>query len=474
MSTETRENSERRLPPQKRMVAALEERDHRYATRFLVAVRTTKIYCVPGCPAPLPKPENVDFVGSLEAAREKGCRACKRCHPDQAFLGIPPDEARYEALINDLFANPAKYSGVEDLAKAAKIGVSRLHEAIREAYHRTPLELLHMARVRKAAEMLLAGAQAGEVCFEVGFASLSVFYQQFGRLMGMAPACYGKLRCGTEFRIQLPEDFPSELFIGYLRREGDLSPLLRETDGLFLMRLASGGLARFRVQPSEIVVEVEDKEDGPAAHARLCTISALATDTSWSGAAPKAIQLAAAAPGLRAFQTADFFDGIVWAIVGQQLTFQFAIKLRRRLYELLRTGPEPWAPLRPDEVAGVSQEALREMQYSQNKARFLIGAAKALEGIDQEEVRRWPVSKVKRFLSGLHGFGPWSVNYVLMRGCAFADCVPVGDVVLADALKRYYKLETRPGPEQQFELMTPFAPFRSLATIHLWYGKVMA
>jgi AraC family transcriptional regulator of adaptative response/methylated-DNA-[protein]-cysteine methyltransferase len=45
------------------------------------AVRTTKIYCRPGCSA-RPKPENVTTYPSRAAAERDGYRACKRCRPE--------------------------------------------------------------------------------------------------------------------------------------------------------------------------------------------------------------------------------------------------------------------------------------------------------------------------------------------------------------------------------------------------------
>ena len=45
------------------------------------AVRTTKIYCRPSCPA-RPNPENVTTYPTRAAAERAGYRACKRCRPD--------------------------------------------------------------------------------------------------------------------------------------------------------------------------------------------------------------------------------------------------------------------------------------------------------------------------------------------------------------------------------------------------------
>jgi AraC family transcriptional regulator of adaptative response / DNA-3-methyladenine glycosylase II len=70
-----------------------DERDSRYDGAFVVAVRTTRIYCRPSCSG-RPLPRNRTFLPSPAAARREGYRACKRCKPDSAarldldFLGM--------------------------------------------------------------------------------------------------------------------------------------------------------------------------------------------------------------------------------------------------------------------------------------------------------------------------------------------------------------------------------------------------
>lgn len=53
---------------------------------FVIAVRTTYIFCRVGCPARTPHRENVRFLDTIDDAREAGFRACKRCHPDAGDL----------------------------------------------------------------------------------------------------------------------------------------------------------------------------------------------------------------------------------------------------------------------------------------------------------------------------------------------------------------------------------------------------
>ncbi|WP_329605595.1 Ada metal-binding domain-containing protein [Rhizobium alarense] len=56
-------------------------RDASRAGSFFCAVRTTGIYCRPGCPARLPLRRNVSFHATAQDAEQAGFRACKRCRP---------------------------------------------------------------------------------------------------------------------------------------------------------------------------------------------------------------------------------------------------------------------------------------------------------------------------------------------------------------------------------------------------------
>lgn len=64
-----------------RFYRALYERDRSFQGRFVAAVTTTGVYCQPGCPARVPRRENVRFFRSLAEAETAGFRACKRCLP---------------------------------------------------------------------------------------------------------------------------------------------------------------------------------------------------------------------------------------------------------------------------------------------------------------------------------------------------------------------------------------------------------
>src|ERR1700689_4235591 len=59
------------------------ERDARAAGKFVLAVRSTNIYCRPSCPARRQLRQNVIFFHTREEPEKQGFRACLRCRPNE-------------------------------------------------------------------------------------------------------------------------------------------------------------------------------------------------------------------------------------------------------------------------------------------------------------------------------------------------------------------------------------------------------
>ncbi len=57
------------------------KKETKYNHRFVTAVKTTKIFCLPSCSAKKPNRENVTFYDTKQEALKNGFRACKICKP---------------------------------------------------------------------------------------------------------------------------------------------------------------------------------------------------------------------------------------------------------------------------------------------------------------------------------------------------------------------------------------------------------
>jgi 3-methyladenine DNA glycosylase/8-oxoguanine DNA glycosylase len=251
-------------------------------------------------------------------------------------------------------------------------------------------------------------------------------------------------------------------------------------DLTFATEETSGALVDCRV--------IAAKKLSPAAmaeaHRILLRMIGLGSDASGFEARGKrdaAIRrLTAASPGLRIPLTPSIFEALAWAIIGQQINLAFATALRRDLIDLAGTLVPGSSDMRlhPDAaiIANLDIGDLTSRRFSRSKAAYLIDAARLVAGgaLDLAALADGPTRQAEVKLLSVRGLGPWTANYVMLRGFGFADAVPVGDSALATALQRFHQREIRPDAKETAALMAVFAPHRSLATCHFWASLHMA
>lgn len=168
------------LPAPARMWRAFAERDPAFEGVFLVAVRTTGIFCRPTCPARRPRRENVEFFADAASARAHGFRACKRCRPLEAQLFAPPLVERLRTLVE---SEPEARIGDKELAR---IGVEpstarrqfRKHFGLSfQAWQRAHRLGIALGSVREGARVIEAQQQGG---FESGSGFRAAVERHFG------------------------------------------------------------------------------------------------------------------------------------------------------------------------------------------------------------------------------------------------------------------------------------------------------
>jgi 3-methyladenine DNA glycosylase/8-oxoguanine DNA glycosylase len=174
--------------------------------------------------------------------------------------------------------------------------------------------------------------------------------------------------------------------------------------------------------------------------------------------------------GLRIPLTPEPWEAIAWAIMGQQISLKAAVALRRELITALGSPHASGLRAHPSakDVAELDVEALRKLKFSRSKAEYLIAAAKAVASgeLPVANLRDFSAKHSARLLGNVRGIGPWTIQYAFLRGFGFADCLPSGDAGLAQGLGRL--CGQRPDEAQIRETMSRFAPWRSLATYHVW------
>ncbi len=451
-----------------------------YDRAFITGVLSTGIYCLPSCRARKPKPENIQFFETAQAARDAGLRACKKCRPDDFLEGIDQELDRLERAVSEMRTDPGVSGNVDCLCERLSCGSSKLFEQIRSHYHTTPGELLAQARVDKACSLLCETEDGiAEIAFSVGFESLSTFYDHFGRLTGLAPSAYRKLSTAQNFKLSLPLSFQKLVVLRYFGRDSEsVSERVRGDEITFAANGAAGPMViRFVFTGQEIDGEVQG---GCALEAHPIVVRVLGLKQD-----PKSFELHAAKlghqtwfegrEGLRMPLTPSLYDGVVWSIVGQQVNLAFAYALRRRLTELVGRKLEfgLLAPPLPSDVANLAVEDLLPLKYSRRKAEYLIDLSRLIVSgqVNLDQLALGTATRAERTLLAVRGLGPWSVHYLLMRAFGFADCVPLGDTGITSSLQRQLALDARPDSSQTKNLLAPFSPYRTLACLHLWQSQ---
>ncbi|HEX5045708.1 MAG TPA: Ada metal-binding domain-containing protein [Gammaproteobacteria bacterium] len=454
----------------------------RFDGTFLIGVLTTGIYCLPSCSARQPKPENVRLFKSEAEAAAAGLRPCKRCRPDLFYRGEHADIALFEALAARVRARPGEHADAAALARACGVSQTKLGDLLRVHAHMTPAPWLKREQVRAAGRLLLESDQrVVDVGHAAGFESESAFHRQFLAITRMTPGAYRGLNGASVFMLQLPAGYRAAEVLGYHARD-PASPCERVDGGKIFKALALDGAAAvlemsLEPQAAWCRVHANDKlGTGAIATAHAVALRMLGLTGDVTGFETRAARDARMAPllarraGLRLPLTPTEFEGLAWAVIGQQINIAFASSLRRELLELAGT-PVRGMVAHPSaaRVAEMRVTDLTKRRFSRSKAEYLIGAAQAVAAGDlAPALAERSAVAAERELVRIRGIGTWTARYVLMRGAGFADCAPVGDVALAAALQKLTAADTRPAPDEVERLMQPFAPHRSLATFHLW------
>ena len=466
------------------MLAGMYARDDSLNGAYLVGVTSTRIYCLPDCPARKPKADNVLFFLREADAVKAGFRACKRCRPDHFYAGVDADGQVIAALVQEVLAAPQRFRGAQDIVTRAGFGATKVQALFLQHFHETPYQFLIRARVERACERLaMARHPTADVALDVGFGSLARFYQHFKARMFMTPAAYRALGRSNSFLLELPTGYSAAGPRALLGRDPD-SPAEGVRDQVLTKALWLDGtparldmdLSRQRVRCSVVSAQAPSAAALREAHARALKLLGLHWDPEGFLRArrriPEITTLTASMPHFRPACFGDGFETLCWAVVGQQVTVQFAATLRRRI--IRRAGvPVPGGLLAhplPEHLAAVNAEEFAAMQLSRAKTRTLLECAAQIAAgeVDLEAAGTLGIPELRRTLGALWGIGPWTTEYLLLRGFGFYDVAPVGDSALRQALKRFFVLETGPDDAAAAELMARFAPHRSLATHHFW------
>jgi len=196
--------------------AVFQEKDLSFDGSLFIGVKTTGIFCRPGCPAKLPKPENCSYHDTAADALTAGFRACKRCHPAGG------DTALIKDLITWVEDEPsAKITTASLAARGVDAATAR-----RQFMGRFGMSFSDYARARRlalAAKTLKAGGSVLDAQLDAGFDSPSGFRTAYAKVFGTAPN----------------KGNPDPLFIDWLETPMGRMISIADDDALYLLEFTN-------------------------------------------------------------------------------------------------------------------------------------------------------------------------------------------------------------------------------------------
>jgi AraC family transcriptional regulator, regulatory protein of adaptative response / methylated-DNA-[protein]-cysteine methyltransferase len=178
---------------------AVENRDAGADGRFFYGVRTTGVYCRPGCASRRPLRANTVFFETTEAAKAAGFRACKRCRPTDGSAA-----SRHLAAVEKacaLLRASETVPSLAELAYAAAISRFHFHRVFKQITGVTPRDYARSHRLGRLGEKLDAGQPIAASIYASGFGSSSRAYEAAPAGLGMTPGARRRGGSGETIRF---------------------------------------------------------------------------------------------------------------------------------------------------------------------------------------------------------------------------------------------------------------------------------
>jgi AraC family transcriptional regulator of adaptative response/methylated-DNA-[protein]-cysteine methyltransferase len=207
-------------------------RDRRADGTFVLAVRSTHIYCRPSCPARRPLRRNVTFFRTREEAEQQGYRPCLRCKPNEIAASV----GLVQRAAGQLASTEEQAVRLGALAEDLGVTEATLRRAFLQVTGLTPRQLAEAMRIERFKKMLRKGSTITDALYETGFGSSSRVYERSNAQLGMTPATYQKGGKGMRIGYTIAKSRLGKVLVAATER-GISAVYLGDREGVLLGEL---------------------------------------------------------------------------------------------------------------------------------------------------------------------------------------------------------------------------------------------
>lgn len=431
-------------------------RDIRFDGKFFVAVKTTKIYCRPVCPAKKAKLENLEFFIHAAQAEEAGYRPCLRCRPETApgsaaWIGTSATVRRAIKMLDQFGLETLS---IKTMAEKLGIGERWLRELFQQQVGINPQAFLLNKKLSIARNLLdHSNLSITEIALSSGFNSIRRFNDAFKARFGQTPRSFKKQPATSNLQVlylRYRPPFSWEKLMRFFELRA--IPAMESVHHNIYQRLltylnVSGWMQASLVEDYKIKIEFKLNKTTAILDfvARVKAMFDLDADPMLIESDlkhdKKLKPLLKQHTGLRIPGCWDGFELAVRAVIGQRISVKAARTALIRLVDLYGEKqtfddtlslthffPTPESLLNADlSTLGLTTAKMQTLkalaQAVHDKTLILDGTA------DYDET-------CKKLLS-IKGIGPWTVEYIAMRALKNPDAFPETDLEIQKRIKQF-------------------------------------
>ncbi|AUC89918.1 MAG: transcriptional regulator [Alteromonas sp.] len=442
--------------------AARCSRDARFDGRFFVAVKTTGIFCRPVCPAKLPNEANVTYYSLAAQAMADGYRPCFRCRPDSAphsaaWYGAETTINRATSLLSQIPTQPIS-------TIASRLGISEryLNKLITAAIGLSPKQFQAMQQALFAKQLVQqTRLPLIDIALSCGMSSQRQLQRVVQQYCKTTPTALRKTtnEGGNKVALSLsyrpPYNWPHVRDFLALRAVNEMESV---TDNTYQRWFEFEGVkghfcARHNAQKRGFEVTVSLNSFTPL-YRVIENIKAMLD----LNADPMLIERGLLQAGLIKQQLVDglrlpsawsLFESGCRAILGQQVSVKAAIG---QLTVLVNHLGEKCS------IDGADKYCFPSAKSVANSHLDFLGMPQTRKNALRNFAQLFLANQQPSYaqILAIKGIGPWTVDYIKMRGERDPDIYLEGDLIVKKMAKQFPVSPSKA------------APWRSYLTLQLW------